>query len=167
MSAKEFAYRIKWLTQFAFKKQIYLIADNISLRESNLLSQQKLLICWIADRTYFHLCLCRISFLRQITESNSLTKSLLNCWHDLLTDNKFAEFCWHHKFLYRLCWHHRYALDFAEWKTFSAWMSDGSKTTFLKFSHHANLSTAGAQSWQIRFNGWRLECASAGPSCRQ
>ena len=46
-SEKEDAYRMKVLTQFANKKQIYWIGDKICFEESNLLSQQK--NCWFVD----------------------------------------------------------------------------------------------------------------------
>jgi hypothetical protein len=45
-SSKEFAYRKKLLTQFAYEKQICWIADKICLGESQFaLSAKKLLIC--------------------------------------------------------------------------------------------------------------------------
>ena len=99
-SANEFAYRIELLTQFAYKKQICWIADKICLGESRFAPSAKiLLICWFAELltelVFIHACV-EFSYERQICWIADTicfqTTDLLNCWHDLLRDDKFAEF---------------------------------------------------------------------------
>ena len=99
-SANEFAYRIELLTQFAYKKQICWIADKICLGESRFASSaKKLLTCWYAELlieiVLIH-AFVEFSYERQIcwiADTICLQATdLLNCWHDLLRDDKFAEF---------------------------------------------------------------------------
>jgi hypothetical protein len=98
-SAKEFAYRIKLLTQFAYEKQIYWIADKICFGESRFaLSAKKLLICWFAELLteldVIH-AFVEFSYKRQICWIDDIIclekTDLLNYWHNLLGDDKFAE----------------------------------------------------------------------------
>ncbi len=135
--AKEFAYRIKLLTQFAYEKQICWIADRICLGESRFASSAKiLLICWFAELltelVFIHDCV-EFSYERQI------------CW---IADT----ICFHiapSKNLLKIFAHSRNLLtEFARsieklltMKNLAG--SDGS-TRWLNVSYQANRSTAGA-----------------------
>ena len=88
------------LTQFAYKKQICWIADEICVGESRFASSaKKLLTCWFAELlielVLIH-AFVEFSYERQIcwiADTICLQATdLLNCWHDLLRDDKFAEF---------------------------------------------------------------------------
>ena len=73
------------------------IADKICFWESQFaLSAKNMLISWIADRTSFHTCLRIIFLQRQICWIADIIclqqrTDLLNCWHNLLRDDRFAE----------------------------------------------------------------------------
>ena len=92
-SAKEFAYRIKMLTKFAYEKQICWIVNKLCEGESIFALSAK--NCWFADRTSFIGAFVEISYKRQICWITDIiclrTTDSLNCWHNFLTDNKFAE----------------------------------------------------------------------------
>jgi hypothetical protein len=110
---------------------------------------KKLLICWIADRTSFHTFLHTI-FLRKTNLLNSIadticlqTTDLLHCWCDLLRDDKFSELLTKFADIMNLF------VEFAH-NGYACWL--GRSTILLKFSHHAHLSTAGAE-WSVPSRG--------------
>ena len=161
MSAKESAYRIKLLTQFAYKETDLLNCWQDLLRRITIcFISKKLLICWFAELltelVVIH-AFVEFSNERQICWIADiiclLTTVLLNFWHNLLRDDKFAELLTKFADIMNLL---------LELLTINILAGSDWSTTLLKFSHHANLSVAGAEWSQSQI--YQLECAWAGPS---